>query len=257
MLLGFVSAILPDLSLEDVLDFAASEGWRLRRADVLASGQGRAALRGRHASGRHSARHRPKGLIAKTGVEISALGYYPNALAPDPAEAAAAVEHIGSHRRRGEVSVGMNTFIGRDWTKSVDDNWPRFLETWRSIIAHADEKGREGGHRELPDAVLSGRVAGRQEFGEPARHMAAHVRRHPEPQLWAQLRSVALGLMQMDLGRATLGVCGAHPPRAREGCACGQAQARRRGRAGLPAGVPHAEAAPAWATSIGGGTSRC
>ena len=21
----------------------------------------------------------------------------------------------------------MNTFAGRDWTKSVDDNWPRFL----------------------------------------------------------------------------------------------------------------------------------
>ncbi len=33
----------------------------------------------------------------------------------------------------------VNTFIGRDWTKSVDDNWPRFLKTWRPLIAFAED----------------------------------------------------------------------------------------------------------------------
>ena len=33
----------------------------------------------------------------------------------------------------------MNTFVGRDWTKSVDDNWPRFLKTWRPIIELAED----------------------------------------------------------------------------------------------------------------------
>jgi len=27
----------------------------------------------------------------------------------------------------------VNTFVGRDWTKSVDDNWPRFLKTWKPL----------------------------------------------------------------------------------------------------------------------------
>ncbi|MCA9248870.1 MAG: sugar phosphate isomerase/epimerase, partial [Planctomycetales bacterium] len=38
------------------------------------------------------------------------------------------------------LGVGrMNTFIGRDWRKSVDDNWPRFLDTWGPLIEHAEQ----------------------------------------------------------------------------------------------------------------------
>ena len=33
----------------------------------------------------------------------------------------------------------MNTFVGRDWTKNLDDNWPRFLETWKPIIELAEK----------------------------------------------------------------------------------------------------------------------
>jgi sugar phosphate isomerase/epimerase len=25
-------------------------------------------------------------------------------------------------------------FVGRDWTKTVDENWPRFLKIWKPII---------------------------------------------------------------------------------------------------------------------------
>jgi sugar phosphate isomerase/epimerase len=32
----------------------------------------------------------------------------------------------------------MNTFIGRDWTKSVADNWPRLLQTWEPIVRFAE-----------------------------------------------------------------------------------------------------------------------
>jgi sugar phosphate isomerase/epimerase len=31
------------------------------------------------------------------------------------------------------------SFVGRDWTKSVDDNWPRFLDTWRPLVEHAEK----------------------------------------------------------------------------------------------------------------------
>jgi sugar phosphate isomerase/epimerase len=34
----------------------------------------------------------------------------------------------------------VNTFIGRDWTKSVDDNWGGFLKVWKPLVAFATEK---------------------------------------------------------------------------------------------------------------------
>ena len=45
MQLGFVSAVLHDMSLEEVLAFAADRGFSLRRSDVLAAGPGRTPLR--------------------------------------------------------------------------------------------------------------------------------------------------------------------------------------------------------------------
>ena len=60
-------------------------------------------------------------LSEKYGVAISGLGYYPNPLDPDPEVAQVADEQL----RRVIVASGMlgintvNTFIGRDWTKSV------------------------------------------------------------------------------------------------------------------------------------------
>lgn len=80
-------------------------------------------------------------LIIRKRVEISALGYYPNPLVPDQAEAQVYIDHL---KRVIEAAAllelgRVNTFIGRDWTKSVDDNWPRFLEVWQPLIAFAEE----------------------------------------------------------------------------------------------------------------------
>ena len=153
MLLGFVSAILPDLSLEDVLDFAAAEGYDC--VEVMCWPPGKAERR--YAGVTHIDVtaldvDRVQGLIAKTGVEIGGLGYYPNALAPDAAEAAVAVEHIGKViEAAARLGIGrMNTFIGRDWTKSVDENWPRFLETWKPLVALAEEKNVRIGIENCP-----------------------------------------------------------------------------------------------------------
>ncbi len=44
----------------------------------------------------------------------------------------------------------VNTFIGRDFTKSVDENWPRFLETWRPIIKFAEDNGVKIGIENCP-----------------------------------------------------------------------------------------------------------
>jgi sugar phosphate isomerase/epimerase len=156
MKLGFVTAILPDLSLEEVLRFAADEGYQC--VEVMCWPVGKAERR--YAGVTHidattldrAAADKIRRLVDDTGVSISGLGYYPNALAPDAAEAAVAVEHIKRVIRASAVlGIGqMNTFVGRDWTKSVDDNWPRFLETFRPIIALAEEHNVRVGIENCP-----------------------------------------------------------------------------------------------------------
>ena len=35
----------------------------------------------------------------------------------------------------------VNTFVGRDWSRSVADNWARFEEVWRPLVAFAEDQG--------------------------------------------------------------------------------------------------------------------
>lgn len=145
MKLGFVSAILPELSLEEVLDFAAETGYSC--VELMCWPKSKAERR--YAGVTHvevtdlddKAADRVQRLSAAAGVSISGLGYYPNPLSPNLDESRTCVEHIQRViRAAGLLGIGqMNTFVGRDWTRTVDDNWPRFLETWRPIIGYAEE----------------------------------------------------------------------------------------------------------------------
>lgn len=156
MQLGFVSAILPDLSLEEVIQFAAHNGFAA--VELMCWPKGKAERR--YAGVTHvdvanltaEEAARIQELCRNAGVAISGLGYYPNPLAPDPAEAALYVDHIRKVITAARtLGVGViNTFVGRDWTKSVDDNWPRFLETWKPLIAFADDNGVKVGIENCP-----------------------------------------------------------------------------------------------------------
>jgi sugar phosphate isomerase/epimerase len=156
MQLGFVSAILPDLSLKEVLRFAAGTGYEC--VEVMCWPPGKAERR--YAGVTHvdvtklnaAEIRRIQGLVEETGVKISSLGYYPNALAPDAAEAKAAVEHIRKViQASAKLGIGVvTTFVGRDWTKSVDDNWPRFEKTWKPLIKFAADQGVKVGIENCP-----------------------------------------------------------------------------------------------------------
>jgi sugar phosphate isomerase/epimerase len=147
MKLGFVSAILPDLSLEELVRFASDVGyscvelmcWPVSQAERRYAGVTHVDVTDFSAEQAEMVRQ----TVSAVGIEISGLGYYPNPLAPDRAEAQQAIEHIGKVIRAAKVlGVGhVNTFIGRDWTKSVDENWPRFQEVWKPLIQLADEHG--------------------------------------------------------------------------------------------------------------------
>jgi len=154
--LGFVSAILPDLSLDKVLDFAARAGFDC--VEVMCWPKGKAERR--YAGVTHidvaalnaAEAKKVRKLVKQTGVGISGLGYYPNPLAPDEAEARTYVEHIKRVMDGAallELPV-VNTFVGRDWTKTVDENWPRFLDTWGPLVAHAEKRGVKIGIENCP-----------------------------------------------------------------------------------------------------------
>lgn len=145
MQLGYASAILPDSSLEDVFSTAARIGYDC--VEVMCWPKGKAERR--YAGVTHidvedfddATAKEVNALATNYGVSISGLGYYPNPLSADENESEQAVLQIrkviaasaklGVHR--------MNTFVGRDWKQSVDDNWDRFLQTWKPIIAFAEE----------------------------------------------------------------------------------------------------------------------
>jgi sugar phosphate isomerase/epimerase len=156
MKLGFVSAILPELNLDQVLAFAAAERfacvevmcWPVGKAERKFAGITHIDVEGftkAHAEEVHT-------LCAKHGVSLTALGYYPNPLDPSPEVSRLAVNHLKKVIRAASVLglKNVNTFVGRDWTKSVDDNWPRFLKTWRPLIQFAEDHGIKIGIENCP-----------------------------------------------------------------------------------------------------------
>jgi sugar phosphate isomerase/epimerase len=147
MQLGFVSAILPDLAFEEVLTFAGSTGYDC--VEVMCWPKGAADRR--YAGVTHidvnalddSAVARIQNQLASTGVAISGLGYYPNLLTPDDEESKAGASHLKQVMRAAQTLKlpVVSTFIGRDWTRSVDDNWPRFRAVWPDLIKFAEDHG--------------------------------------------------------------------------------------------------------------------
>src|SRR5688572_16501474 len=96
--LGLVSAILAELSFEEVLRVCAWEGYEC--VELMAWPRGRAERR--YAGVTHvdvndldgDKDQRILEAVAASGVAISGLGYYPNVLSPDAAEASACLDHL-------------------------------------------------------------------------------------------------------------------------------------------------------------------
>jgi sugar phosphate isomerase/epimerase len=157
MKLGFVSAILPDLSLEEVLAFAAAEGYGC--VEVMCWPAGAADAR-RYAGVTHldvdgfgpAEAQQVRELCSRYGVEISGLGYYPNPLTPDLDERQVYVEHLGrliDAARLLDVGV-VNTFIGRDPQRPIEEQWEEFEAVWQPLVAQAEAAGVRIGIENCP-----------------------------------------------------------------------------------------------------------
>jgi sugar phosphate isomerase/epimerase len=147
MQLGFVSAILGELSFEEVIAFAAAEGFSC--VELMCWPKGRAERK--YAGVTHidpaeldaAAVARIKACLARKQVFISALGYYPNPLDADPEKSEFYLAHI---RRVIDAAAllgvdTVNTFIGRDPMTDLEANFERFAALWPPVIAYAEARG--------------------------------------------------------------------------------------------------------------------
>jgi sugar phosphate isomerase/epimerase len=156
MLLGFVSAIFPEFSLEEVLRFAADEGFGC--VEVMCWPPGRADRR--YAGVTHldvsnftdEQAAQVQELVQRYGVAISGLGYYPNPLDPDAEHRRVVIEHLKKVISAGpRIGVRqINTFIGRDPSKTVEDNWALFMTVWKDLLLHAEAGGVNIGIENCP-----------------------------------------------------------------------------------------------------------
>lgn len=145
MKLGFVSAILADLNFEEVVDYAAENGFSC--VEIMCWPLGKAERR--YAGVTHvdvsdlsdeKVKH-IKEYTAQKSVEISSLGYYPNPLDSDREKREFYVEHIKkiilAANKLGVANV--TTFIGRDQRLCIEDNFKLFKEVWTPIIKFAGQ----------------------------------------------------------------------------------------------------------------------
>lgn len=148
MKLGFVSAILDQSSYEEMIDIAADLGFECVEAACWPRGKAERRYAGvshidaeRVLSDEMYAKHITD-YASEKKVEISSLAYYPNTMDPDPVKRAAAVEHLKNLiRASAKLGIGMvTTFIGRDQTKTVEENLELVKEIWPSIIETAESE---------------------------------------------------------------------------------------------------------------------
>ena len=149
MKLGFVSAILDQSNYEEMMDIASDLGFEC--VEVACWPQGKAERR--YAGVSHIDAERvledeayAKHILeyaAEKNVEISSIAYYPNTLDPDLEKRQAAVDHLMT-LIKASAKLGINmvtSFIGRDQSKTVEENLEIVKEVWPPIIKLAEEQG--------------------------------------------------------------------------------------------------------------------
>ena len=143
--LGFVSAVAWDLSFEATVDLAAELGYDCVEMCCWPPGEAERRYAGvTHVDVTNLDNRRVREILdycEKSGVSISSLGYYPNYLEAGPRAPACAEHFLKVIDASARLGVGIaTTFIGRDQTRSLEENFGLFEKVWPPIVRHAEHK---------------------------------------------------------------------------------------------------------------------
>lgn len=143
MKLGLLTAAFPDLTLEEVAQWASDNGFEaLEIACWPASGSESRRYAGvSHIDVERLDPKQVRDLLRRHKLEISSLAYYPNHLDPDRAARQAANDHLRRVIEAAQlldVSI-VGTFVGRDQHRSVADNLEDFKRVWPPLVRFARE----------------------------------------------------------------------------------------------------------------------
>ena len=200
MKLGFLTACMPERSLEEIAGWAGKHGFE---ALELAAWP---RIGDRPFTASHVAAdsfddaeaERVRTALADNGLELSALAYYDNNLEPDADERAAILTHlracVDAAATLGCPAVG--TFIGRDPARSVADNLREAERVFPPLVEYAGERGvklmiencvMEGWH---PDGY-PGNLAYSPELWEWMFELGLYLNFDPSHLLWLGIDPVA------------------------------------------------------------------
>jgi sugar phosphate isomerase/epimerase len=143
MKLGFLTAALPDNTLEQAAQWGSESGFQ---AIEIACWPFEKAAR-RYAGVTHidvtdldKANAKDiRSMLDGNGLTVSSLAYYPNPLHPDPAHRETVITHLKKVIEAAallEVPI-VGTFVGKDKNKSVPENLEDYSKIWPPIVKFA------------------------------------------------------------------------------------------------------------------------
>jgi sugar phosphate isomerase/epimerase len=142
MKLGFLTACLPDRSLEEIARWAAEHDFEALEVAAWPA-LGDRPFTATHIDVASLDADAVGALFERHGLELSSLAYYDNNLHPDPAERAAVHEHLArcvdAAAELGCPTVG--TFVGRHPGKTVAENLREAEEAFKPAVDRAGERG--------------------------------------------------------------------------------------------------------------------
>ncbi len=157
MKLGLLTAAFPETPLADVADWSAANGFSMLEVACWPRGEGatRRYSGVSHIDCANLSDGEAKDIVADLadrGIEVSALGYYPNHLHPDPAHRAEVnghLKHVIAAASKMNVPV-VNTFIGNDQHKTPKENFAEFTTVWPDLVRLAADHSVKIGIENCP-----------------------------------------------------------------------------------------------------------
>jgi len=205
--LGFLTACLPDMSLDEIAKFAAEVGYEALEIAAWPAIDDRpfTATHVRADALTAAEVDRVRGCMDGNGLSISSIAYYGNNLHPDPDERRATHEHLARciDAAAALSSPTVGTFVGRHPGRTVAENLRDAEDVFPPLVERAQARGvklviencvMEGWH---PDGYR-GNLAYSPELWEWMFSLGLHLNFDPSHLLWLGIDPVTAVLPYVD-----------------------------------------------------------